>query len=298
MLLLKRPPKLQPDQMRWSLQVPQGVAAAGVSLNYQGPLCYVMLRTGGSWLSICSLSSIDCWLQNLNNFQSSVLQLVAPVFFFTCFFPHAPPVAWIGRFSKPWKPERLYLRRLLLSAFYSYSLQNSIFNKKERREGRSLFVTLQPVIKSKELFYLPYASFCWQSWHKVVLLTRKIFSQDVFSAHARFLAFFVQVLLRSATPAATILYYLLGIGPKLAAWGSLKWFFAQYSEPSCINALIFIQRRSRTDSDNSQLKTTRAQLTTAKHCSTCRAAMLSKIFAVVFNSAFQILSKSRAIVSH
>lgn len=124
LLLFKRPPKLQPDQMGRSLKVLQGVAAVGVSLNYQGPLCYVMLRTRGSCLSVCSLSSIDFWLQNLNNFRSPLLQPFAPLFFHPGFLT---PLVQIGLFKRKWKLARLGC--VLLYAFYSYSSQDSILNK-------------------------------------------------------------------------------------------------------------------------------------------------------------------------
>lgn len=112
LLLFKRPLKLQPDQRGWSLKVLQGVAAVGVSLNYQSPLCCVMLRTGGSWLCDCSLSSIDCWLQNLNPFQFPVLQLVAPLFYFYLLFsPRAPPVVRTHAYFP--NPENLNARTCL-----------------------------------------------------------------------------------------------------------------------------------------------------------------------------------------
>lgn len=42
-----------------------------------------------AWVSVCSLNSMDCRLQNLNRFQSPVPQPVAPLFFF--FPPCFPP---------------------------------------------------------------------------------------------------------------------------------------------------------------------------------------------------------------
>lgn len=82
-----------------------------------------------AWVSVYSLNSIDCQLQNLNRFQSHVPQPVAPLFFPPCFPPHAPPAARIGSvktdaclFSKPQKLERSYLDGVL-SPFCSFSLQ-------------------------------------------------------------------------------------------------------------------------------------------------------------------------------
>lgn len=90
-----------------------------------------------AWVSVCSLNSIDCRLQNLNRFQSPVPQPVAPLFFLPLCpppNPQAPPAARIGSvktdaclFSKPWNLERSYLGRVLLSPFCSFSLQSGSY---------------------------------------------------------------------------------------------------------------------------------------------------------------------------
>lgn len=60
---------------------------------------------------------------------------------------------------------------------------------------------------------------------------------------------------------------------------------------SCINALIFIQQHSCTDSNNPQLKTACVKLTTLPYLQSGDVEQNLKIF---LNSAFQILSNSLA----
>lgn len=61
-----------------------------------------------AWVSVCSLNSIDCRLQNLNRFQSPVPQPVAPLFFFSRFVPTPPPKHLLRRGLAQSKQMRAY----------------------------------------------------------------------------------------------------------------------------------------------------------------------------------------------
>lgn len=198
--------------------------------------CCVLEEAGSPFVPSARL--ID-WLLAAKFEQFSVSRLAAGC---TCFFFHLffflpfPPVAWIGSVKQTRfpNPENLNAYTWGASCFLHFiptACRTAYYeNKKTRRKISSWRSSLS---LSKELFYLPYASFCWQSWHKVVLLTWKIFSQDVFSAHARFRAFFVQVLLRSARSCNTSCRNSVLSARHLAqtcSVGQFKMIFAQYSE--------------------------------------------------------------------